>query len=90
MTPLCFYESSRYPLFYSLIDGKVLVVGGMSIDTNPKDHFMSYDIESNRWQSLPPMPTPRYATSSLFVGGKLYVIGKVFYAMFCVNFYFSC
>ena len=54
----------------------MLVVGGMSVDTNPKDYVMSYDLESNRWQSLPAMPTPRYATSSFLINDKLYVIGK--------------
>lgn len=59
-----------------LAEGKVLTIGGMGIDTNPKDYFMSYDIESNRWQSLPPMPTPRYACFAFIVKDKLYVLGK--------------
>lgn len=61
-------------VFFS--DGKAIVVGGMSIDTNPKDHMMAYDLELNRWHSLPPMPTARYATSSFLINDKLYVIGK--------------
>lgn len=56
-------------------DNKVYVVGGMSIDTNPKDHFMQYDVEKDIWKSLPSMPTARYATFSFLIRDKLYVLG---------------
>ena len=57
-------------------DGCVIVIGGMSIDTNPKDYMMSYDLKEDRWQTLPPMPTPRYATFAFIINDKLYVIGE--------------
>ena len=57
-------------------DGRVLTVGGMSIDTNPCNSFMSYNIETDKWSSLPPMPTARYATFSFLINNKLYVLGK--------------
>ena len=57
-------------------DDKVIVVGGMSIDTNPKDHMLSYDVATDRWQSLPPMPTARYACFAFLIRDKLYVLGK--------------
>lgn len=56
-------------------DGKMFVVGGMSIDTNPKDYLMQYDPESDRWKMMPSMPTARYATFSFLINNKLYVIG---------------
>lgn len=57
-------------------DGKVIVVGGMSTDTNPMDHMLSYDTETDRWQSLPSMPTARYASFAFLIHDKLYVLGK--------------
>ena len=57
-------------------EGRIYVVGGMGADTNPKDYFMGFDVENNRWQSLSPMPTPRYATFSFLIKDKLYVLGK--------------
>ena len=54
----------------------MIIVGGMSIDTNPKDHMMSYDLETDRWQSLPSMPTARYASFSFLIHDKLYVLGR--------------
>lgn len=59
------------------VDGKVIVVGGMSVDTNPKDYLMQYDVENDRWKALPSMPTARYATFSFLIGDKLYVIGEI-------------
>ena len=64
---------TKYILFS---DGKILVVGGMGYDTNPKEYIMSFDVEKNLWASLPSMPTARYATFSFLISEKLYVIGK--------------
>ena len=61
------------PLIFS--DGKIYAVGGMGLDTNPRDTLMCYDIETNLWSSLPKMPTPRYATFSFLIHDKLYVLG---------------
>jgi hypothetical protein len=62
-------------------EGKVLVIGGMGVDTNPKDSFTEFDVDANTWQRLPAMPTPRYATGAFLVGGKLYVIGQCRYML---------
>ena len=59
----------------SVADDKVIVVGGMSVDTNPKDYLMQYDADRDVWKSLPTMPTPRYATFSFLIRDKLYVLG---------------
>ena len=50
-------------------------MGGMSDDSNPKDHLWSYDVENNKWKALPSMPTPRYASAAFEINNKLYVIG---------------
>jgi hypothetical protein len=63
-------------------DGKVVVVGGMGLDTNPKDFFMSFDVHTNKWQALAPMPTARYATFVFLVGSKLYVVGQSIGSLF--------
>lgn len=49
----------------------------MGYDTNPKDYVLSYDLETNRWQSFASMPTPRYATFSFLIENRLYVLGKL-------------
>lgn len=61
----------------SVVDDKLIVVGGMGIDTNPKDYLMQYDAEKDVWKSLASMPTPRYATFSFLIRDKLYVLGKL-------------
>ena len=48
----------------------------MSLDTNPRDCLLCYDIELEQWKVLPSMPTARYATFSFIINDKLYVIGK--------------
>jgi hypothetical protein len=63
-------------------DDKVLVMGGMGVDTNPNDSFMMIDLDENKWKGLKPMPTARYATFSFIINDKLYVIGKLL-CVFC-------
>ncbi|GFS23819.1 kelch domain-containing protein 8B [Elysia marginata] len=50
-------------------------MGGMSADTSPFDKFVELDLETFKWQLMPAMPTPRYATFAFLVDDKLYVIG---------------
>lgn len=61
-----------------VVDGKLIVVGGMSIDTNPKDYLMQYDADRDVWKNLASMPTARYATYSFLTRDKLYVLGMQF------------
>lgn len=64
-------------LLLNLFSGeKIIVVGGMALDTNPRDMFVEFDVAENKWQKLPSMPTPRYATTVFLISDKLYVIGK--------------
>ena len=55
----------------------MIVVGGMSSDSNPKDHLMQYDADKDVWKSLASMPTARYATFSFLIHDKLYVLGRL-------------
>lgn len=58
-----------------MTDGKVYAAGGMAFDTNPRDSFMSFEVEKNQWKILPSLPTPRYASFSFLMNDKFYVIG---------------
>jgi len=68
----------RRELSLTVVDGKVIVVGGMSSDSNPKDYLMQYDADKDVWKSLASMPTARYATFSFLIHDKLYVLGRLF------------
>ena len=67
------------------LDDRVLVMGGMATDTNPRDFFRSIDLEENKWKSLPPMPTPRYASFVFLINEKLYVIGEELNILTCLK-----
>jgi len=61
----------------TVVDGKVIVVGGMGSDSNPKDYLMQYDADKDVWKSLASMPSARYATFSFLIHDKLYVLGRL-------------
>lgn len=53
------------------------MLGGMALDTNPRDMFVEFDIAENKWKKLAHIPTPRYASSVFLIEDKLYVLGEV-------------
>ena len=57
-------------------DEKAYLIGGMGLDTNPKDQFVSYNVEINKFEKHPNMPTPRYASFSFLIDDQLYVLGR--------------
>ena len=69
------YAESVFLIFFS--GEKAYFMGGMSADTSPFDKFVELDLETFKWQIMPAMPTPRYATFAFLIDDKLYVIGKV-------------
>lgn len=71
------YDSSVRELSLTVVDGKMIVVGGMGADSNPKDYLMQYDANRDVWKSLPTMPTARHATFSFLIHDKLYVLGRL-------------
>ncbi|MFO0910103.1 MAG: galactose oxidase [Isosphaeraceae bacterium] len=65
-------------------DGKSLYrVGGMAARNKPTEEqdmysvadFARFDIETRRWENLPPMPQPRSTHDAAVVGRTLYVVG---------------
>lgn len=62
---------------FHLTEGKAYFVGGMSADTTPCDMFVELDLETNKWQKLAPLPTPRYATFVFLIKDKMYVLGEL-------------
>lgn len=71
------YKHNLFIVVLCSTENKVLVMGGMAIDTNPRDMFVEFDVEENKWKKLPGMPTARYATFAFLVGDKLYVVGEI-------------
>ncbi|ELT99891.1 hypothetical protein CAPTEDRAFT_124196 [Capitella teleta] len=63
-------------MFYSgcASPGGFIVSGGCLNNIRQRDCY-SYDVENDRWNTLPPMPTARSHHSSLFHKGQFYVIG---------------
>ena len=67
------------------VNGKIYVIGGFvpPKDTaipvggawEPIDNAWEYDIASDSWKSLPPLPGKRGSAIAAEVGGKIYVIG---------------
>jgi N-acetylneuraminic acid mutarotase len=58
--------------------GKIYVVGGMGdllFGADPRDDAFVYDPQTDSWNDLPPMPTPRGAAASAVIGDTLYVAG---------------
>jgi N-acetylneuraminic acid mutarotase len=50
-------------------------VGGVGRDRSNTGALEVFDPAANRWESRPPMPTPRDHHAAAAVDGKLYVIG---------------
>jgi heat shock protein HslJ/N-acetylneuraminic acid mutarotase len=62
----------------AVIDGTLYVFGG---EGNTADAFgvfpqaEAYDVANDRWEQLPPMPTPRHGTGAAALGGVIYIPG---------------
>ena len=64
-------------------DGTIYLVGGMkpqNAEGEPDDHasfadVRAFDLESESWSSLPPLPIPRSSHDIVVIDGKLYVVG---------------
>jgi len=71
----------------SAYDGKLYVAGGtqdqipsyfglhLREKTRAQSFFFIYDIEKDKWERGPDMPTPRLALTSQAINGSVYVIG---------------
>lgn len=62
-------------------DGRIYVVGGVACTSgcaqfaNSSAALEVYDPRTNRWEELPPMPTPRVGPAVAALDGKIYVMG---------------
>ena len=56
------------------VDGRVIAVGGEGV-TEPSDRVQAFDVESERWSQLPPLPAPRHGLAVATLGDSLYAIG---------------
>ncbi|UCD10800.1 MAG: galactose oxidase [Nitrospinaceae bacterium] len=70
--------TARGALAAEVIDGKIHAIGGARREffrlVNTGAHEV-YDPASDRWDTLPPLPTPRDHLTASAAAGKLYVIG---------------
>ncbi len=60
--------------------GDLYVLGGLTAhlaETAATGRAWRFDIESNRWSKLPPLPTPRGAAGAVTIGDRIYVVGGV-------------
>jgi N-acetylneuraminic acid mutarotase len=51
----------------------IYVAGGSQADA--VDTFSAYHVDTDTWESLPPMPAPDYHAVGAFIGGTFYAIG---------------
>jgi N-acetylneuraminic acid mutarotase len=56
------------------VDGLVVAVGGENV-TEPFDTVQAFDVESQRWSKLPPLPAPRHGPAVAVLEDSLYAIG---------------
>src|SRR5690606_32330437 len=54
---------------------RIYVFGGLDARSRPSDLAAVLDTSTGRWQSLPPLPTARYAHTVTLHRGLVYVIG---------------
>lgn len=62
----------------AVLDGRLYLFGGegdRSVASGVFDQTEAYDPLTDRWESLPPMPTPRHGTGAAALDGRIYVPG---------------
>ncbi len=85
-TTLAPMPTPRQHLYGTVLDGKIYMIGGLQPkegSASPRDWSYEnisvknevYDIASDTWQELAPMPTPRHDTRAIAFDGNIYVIG---------------
>lgn len=60
--------------FLFVMGGIKVCEGGVS-EQNLVNSIERYDVDANRWQLMPNMPTARYAFGAAVIGDKIYVVG---------------
>ncbi len=70
--------TSRAGVAAAVLGGRLYVFGGEGNAEDPAGVFAAaeaYDPEGDRWEALPPMPTPRHGTGAAALGERIYVPG---------------
>ncbi|MBI3804053.1 MAG: hypothetical protein HY282_09870 [Nitrospirae bacterium] len=57
-----------------VVEGQLYLFGGHSGD-RVQDRAAFFDVKTNRWVELPPMPDARVAMATVYLDGKIYLIG---------------
>ncbi|NXA52627.1 KLD8A protein, partial [Nothocercus julius] len=74
----CSYLKKRRADFVAgYLKGRVVVAGGLGNQPTVLESVEAFHPEKNKWESLPPMPTPRCACSSIVLRDCLLAVGGV-------------
>ncbi|NWI78747.1 KLD8A protein, partial [Dryoscopus gambensis] len=73
----CFLKKRRADFVAGYLHGRVVVAGGLGNQPTVLESAEAFHPEKNKWESLPPMPTPRCACSSIVLRGCLLAVGGV-------------
>ncbi|NWJ08953.1 KLD8A protein, partial [Crypturellus undulatus] len=74
----CSYLKKRRADFVAgYLRGRVVVAGGLGNQPTVLESAEAFHPEKNKWESLPPMPTPRCACSSIVLRDCLLAVGGV-------------
>uniref|UniRef100_A0A8C8S9V9 Kelch domain containing 8A n=1 Tax=Pelusios castaneus TaxID=367368 RepID=A0A8C8S9V9_9SAUR len=72
-----FLKKRRADFVAGYLKGRVIVAGGLGNQPTVLESAEAFHPGKNKWESLPPMPTPRCACSTLVVKNCLLAVGGV-------------
>ncbi|KYO21636.1 kelch domain-containing protein 8A [Alligator mississippiensis] len=72
-----FLKKRRADFVSGYLKGRVVVAGGLGNQPTVLESAEAFHPEKNKWECLPPMPTPRCACSSVVVKNCLLAVGGV-------------
>ncbi|NXQ62005.1 KLD8A protein, partial [Anthoscopus minutus] len=73
----CCLKKRRADFVAGYLRGRVVVAGGLGNQPTVLESAEAFHPEKNKWESLPPMPTPRCACSSIALRDCLLAVGGV-------------
>uniref|UniRef100_A0A8C5TI73 Kelch domain containing 8A n=1 Tax=Malurus cyaneus samueli TaxID=2593467 RepID=A0A8C5TI73_9PASS len=73
----CYLKKRRADFVAGYLQGRVVVAGGLGNQPTVLESAEAFHPDKNKWESLPPMPTPRCACSSIALRGCLLAVGGV-------------
>ncbi|NXC09967.1 KLD8A protein, partial [Orthonyx spaldingii] len=73
----CYLKKRRADFVAGYLQGRVVVAGGLGNQPTVLESAEAFHPEKNKWESLPPMPTPRCACSSIALRDCLLAVGGV-------------